>query len=322
MPLYGHRLFGSEFNACCTDAEWRAGITLWWAAWNQVPAASLPDDDVALARLADLGRDVRGWRKLRVNALHGFVKCSDGRLYHKALAPIALEAWDRRVKERERKARYRAARERAETQSRDVPETGTETGTMGGTGTSCPTREREAKRSEAKKELRAAAAQGNGLVAEDGPPTPDPSPPAEPIERDETIPPTLDRRPNAGKIHELGAAVLAALGVADDPRWLGNYGRVESWLAQGADPELDILPTIRRLMARRPNDPPRSLRYFDQAISDAVEARRQGLPPPQAGPGSASAAAREPWSDEERERLRLMVEAEEAERTRAAGAGS
>ncbi|HXQ41623.1 MAG TPA: hypothetical protein VN821_10160 [Candidatus Udaeobacter sp.] len=107
MPLYGHRLFGSGFNTLCNDAEWRAGVTLWWAAWNQVPAGSLPDDDVALARLADLGRDLRRWRRLRVNALRGFVRCADGRLYHKALAPLVVEAWAKRLAERDRKRKYR-----------------------------------------------------------------------------------------------------------------------------------------------------------------------------------------------------------------------
>src|SRR5690606_32878899 len=70
MPLFGVHLFGSEFNAAATDAEWRAAITLWWAAWNQVPAGSLPKDDVALCRLADLGRDLKLWRKLKARALH------------------------------------------------------------------------------------------------------------------------------------------------------------------------------------------------------------------------------------------------------------
>ena len=30
MPLFGNHLFGSEFNAAATDAEWRAAVTLWW----------------------------------------------------------------------------------------------------------------------------------------------------------------------------------------------------------------------------------------------------------------------------------------------------
>ena len=107
MPFYGHRLFGSDFNAKCNDAEWRAGVTLWWAAWNQVPAGSLPDDDAALCRLADLGRDIKTWCKLRLNALHGFIKCSDGRLYHKVLADLVNDAWDRRIADRDRKRKSR-----------------------------------------------------------------------------------------------------------------------------------------------------------------------------------------------------------------------
>jgi uncharacterized protein YdaU (DUF1376 family) len=117
MPLLGQRLFGSEFDALANDSEWRAGITLWWAAWTQCPAASLPDDDQALCRLADLGRDIKTWRKLKNRALHGFVLCSDGRLYHPTLAEQALIAWDKRRSDRnartgdaDRKARERAAR--------------------------------------------------------------------------------------------------------------------------------------------------------------------------------------------------------------------
>lgn len=155
MPLYGHRLFGSEFNARCSDAAWRAGVTLWWAAWNQVPAASLPDDDAALCRLADLGRDVKAWRKIRADALHGFVKCSDGRLYHRALAEYAAEAWDRRVRDRARKAAWRAGRNA----DGERDGTRTETGTRTGQGRDVPAdrdsdrdRERDSDRDRSKKE--------------------------------------------------------------------------------------------------------------------------------------------------------------------------
>lgn len=112
MPFFGNHLFGSEFNARCTDSEWRAGVTLWWAAWNQVPAGSLPNDDVALTRLADLGRDIKAWRKVKERALHGFIECADGRLYHRFIATQALVAWEKRVKEREKKRRWREGRDR------------------------------------------------------------------------------------------------------------------------------------------------------------------------------------------------------------------
>lgn len=129
MPLFGNHLFGSEFNAAATDAEWRAALTLWWAAWNQVPAGSLPNDDPALCRLADLGRDVKTWKKLRARAMHGFVECDDGRLYHEFICKQALVAWDKRVKERDRKSKWRAEQEaKRQSKDADVPrdKTGTE----------------------------------------------------------------------------------------------------------------------------------------------------------------------------------------------------
>ena len=119
MPFYGHRLFASDFDAHTGDAAFRAALNLWWSAWNQVPAASLPDDDVALCRLAGLGRDVAAWRAIRAQAMHGCVLCADGRFYHGALAALALPAWDRRLKDRRRKERWK---ERALERGRNADE--------------------------------------------------------------------------------------------------------------------------------------------------------------------------------------------------------
>lgn len=108
MPFYGARLFESDFEARATDAEFRAAVHLWWACWQQVPAGSLPDDDAVLCKAAGLGRDIKTWKRLRSgNALHGFVKCSDGRLYHVFQCENATNSWKRRLKARERKARWR-----------------------------------------------------------------------------------------------------------------------------------------------------------------------------------------------------------------------
>ena len=71
-----------------------AALFLWSAAWHQVPAGSLPNNERILARLARC--DAREWRKLRDEALHGFVECSDGRLYHLVLCEEATEATKRR----------------------------------------------------------------------------------------------------------------------------------------------------------------------------------------------------------------------------------
>jgi hypothetical protein len=145
MPLYGTHLFGSEFNARATDEAWRAALTLWWAAWNQCPAASLPNDDIALCRLADLGRDMKRWAKIKGDALHGFVECTDGRLYHRFLAPLAIEAWERRCHDRERKAGWRAKKQTAATGTNaDVPvaETGTGRGQRRGRNADVPAERR------------------------------------------------------------------------------------------------------------------------------------------------------------------------------------
>ena len=97
MPIDIVRLFNSRFHAIANDAEWRAGITLWLKSFHQVPAASIPDDDIELTRLAEFGRDVKAWKKVRAVALHGWIKCSDGRLYHPVVAEKVMESWDRRT---------------------------------------------------------------------------------------------------------------------------------------------------------------------------------------------------------------------------------
>ena len=110
MPMDIVRLFGSRFHAIANDAEWRAGITLWLKSFHQVPSASIPDDEVELARLAEFGRDLKSFRKVRVNALHGWVKCSDGRLYHPVVAEKALEAYKKKEFYRERSKKANAKR--------------------------------------------------------------------------------------------------------------------------------------------------------------------------------------------------------------------
>lgn len=99
-PLYRARLFGSSFHAHSNDSEWRAGLTLWLRSQEQTPAGSLPDDDVELCRLAELGRDIKAWRKVRAGALHGWYRCRDGRLYHKVVAEVTNEQWVGKLRQR------------------------------------------------------------------------------------------------------------------------------------------------------------------------------------------------------------------------------
>lgn len=111
MPLHVGRLRDSDLMVLATGDEFRAAVLLWCFSWHQQPAASLPDDDRVLAARSGAGP---AWRKVKEMALRGFVKCSDGRLYHPVIAEVALDAWARRAQFREtrdneedRKVRYR-----------------------------------------------------------------------------------------------------------------------------------------------------------------------------------------------------------------------
>lgn len=91
MPLDVGRLRDSRFAATATDGEFRAAVLLWCAAWHQVPAGSLPDDDRELAVLSQCGRNAIAFQEVK-GALHGFIKCNDGRLYHPLICEKVNEA--------------------------------------------------------------------------------------------------------------------------------------------------------------------------------------------------------------------------------------
>ena len=54
MPLDVLRLRDSDLAALANGEEFKAAVLLWCAAWHQVPAASLPNDDRLLARFRPL----------------------------------------------------------------------------------------------------------------------------------------------------------------------------------------------------------------------------------------------------------------------------
>nr|WP_317892395.1 hypothetical protein [uncultured Sphingomonas sp.] len=98
------RLFGSTFNAKASrnPLAWMLGHKLWYRSWHQLPAGSLPDDDDELCYLAELGFDRATWDSARALAMHGWIKCSDGRLYHPVIAEKAAEAWRGKLQQRHR----------------------------------------------------------------------------------------------------------------------------------------------------------------------------------------------------------------------------
>lgn len=96
------RLFSSTFNAQASrnPLAWMIGHKLWYRSWHQVPAGSLPDDDDELCHLAELGFDIKSFAKAKAVAMRGWVKCSDGRLYHPVVCEAALEAWQEKIRQR------------------------------------------------------------------------------------------------------------------------------------------------------------------------------------------------------------------------------
>lgn len=290
MPLYGHRLFSSDFEARASDAAFRAAMRLWWVSWQQVPAASLPDDDAVLCRHAGLGRDTKAWKRIKAEAMHGFVLCADGRLYHKMLAKEAREAWDRRVKERERKANWRGKKggdgggtTPGPTQPRNGDWTRTETGTNAGQGAG--------HNGDATRMSPLTRQDRTGQDKVLAKPSLEPSPPAHAPAREATpLMPSLadphhrwahlgEREEidgDTGKRHPVVAGwylddmcrfVCEAAGI-NDANFRGDWRPIIAWLKDGMDPHEHILPAIRQVAARpayRPSEV-RSFAYFDAAV--------------------------------------------------------
>lgn len=114
MLLDVSALLKSDFAAHSNADVFRYGLFAWCVAFHEVPAGSLPDDDAIIARLVGLGRDPGAGGRFAAlrnhGALHGFIKCSDGRLYHPVVAQKALAAWDAKGENKARTEAARAAR--------------------------------------------------------------------------------------------------------------------------------------------------------------------------------------------------------------------
>ncbi|MET3631625.1 DUF1376 domain-containing protein [Burkholderia sp. 572] len=96
MPIDVPRLLGSDLvHDESPEACWSA-MLLWCVSWHEVPAGSMPDNDEWLAKRAGYwhkGKLDPTWHTVRDGALHGWIKCSDGRLYHPVLAEKVNAAW-------------------------------------------------------------------------------------------------------------------------------------------------------------------------------------------------------------------------------------
>ncbi|AJX91229.1 hypothetical protein BH02_3770 [Burkholderia pseudomallei] len=96
MPIDVPRLLGSDLvHDESPEACWSA-MLLWCVSWHEVPAGSVPDNDEWLAKRAGYwhkGKLDPTWNAVREGALHGWIKCNDGRLYHPVLAEKVNAAW-------------------------------------------------------------------------------------------------------------------------------------------------------------------------------------------------------------------------------------
>lgn len=112
MPLEVARLRDSDLRRRSSGDEFKAAILLWCAAWHQVPAGSLPNDDVELADLASFGTHpaaVRAFAKVKKMAMRGWKLSADGRWHHPRLASKVLMAWKSKLANKERTLKARIA---------------------------------------------------------------------------------------------------------------------------------------------------------------------------------------------------------------------
>ena len=101
MPFDVARFRDSRFSAVIDPAAGFFAIQLWAAAWHQVPAGSLPNEDAMLRMLSGCGRDQLLWDSVKDGALYGFAPHADGRLYHPAITEFVIEAYGKLLKNTE-----------------------------------------------------------------------------------------------------------------------------------------------------------------------------------------------------------------------------
>lgn len=106
MPLKVVRLRDSDLVTYSSGDEFKAAVLLWCAAWHQVPAGSLPNDDRWLAKHSGTAG---AWKRIKAGAMRGWMECSDGRLYHQVIAEVVISSWEKKQEQRAKTANARIA---------------------------------------------------------------------------------------------------------------------------------------------------------------------------------------------------------------------
>jgi hypothetical protein len=94
-------------------------MMLWAVSWKNAPCGSFDDDDEDIA--LSIGMDLPTFQANREVLMRGWVRHSDGRLYHTALTKIVLAMADKREKDRARVATHRARQKAAAEELRKTP---------------------------------------------------------------------------------------------------------------------------------------------------------------------------------------------------------
>lgn len=240
MPLDVVRLIDSDLFAISSGDEFKAAVALWCKSWIQLPAASLPDDDRVLSHLSGAGAR---WKKIRGMALKGWVKCSDGRLYHPVISEKACHAWKARIAQKERAAK-RWNKQKSDTGNANAEETALPDECHGISHGNARERERESNISSLRSDV--------GCNAPDAPP----------------------ENPMTDRWQELGEEVIAAAGT-DPSRSMVQTGCVRQWLADaqtlghGYDGARELILGVVREKSRYGGrgKPPA---WFDKPVQDAL----------------------------------------------------
>lgn len=121
MPLEVARLRRSKAWLICKRRPELAFymLNLWTASWHERPAGSLEDDDDVLADAAMCPPE--RWGKVRGDAMRGWVKCSDGRLYHPVVAEKVSDSYHTKVVARWSKECDRIRKENHRRKESDLP---------------------------------------------------------------------------------------------------------------------------------------------------------------------------------------------------------
>ena len=221
-------------------AEHGAYLMLIAHQWNT--SRPIPDDDAQLAKIARM--TAREWRAAR-RVLEGFFTVLGGYWSQKRVA-IELERAAELYRQRQKGGVASGEKRRSIKQSTEQ-------------SSSSPPKSVQRQHTTVRQ-------------------VPEPEPPPKPQEEiggDGSAGANVRRETDLG--HVVGDTVLEIMGVKGDARWLGNYSMVRAWLTSGFYPELDIYPTVRRLMAAKMDGPPKSLKYFTDAIARAHHDRTTAL---------------------------------------------